>query len=160
MPWKQSLKGSPFERLQLFFGRDHQRHFEVQVIALTSTHRPPRAVAIFHETTELRYLLTVRQAFVANASWELDKPLKAIKDRLNNLVPSVPADPPEVREHIISIHNEIIRLCLLVSDMLDLAKLDVQEKGNKNYERVMIKETLKSAVRDDQGSGPREKYPS
>jgi two-component system phosphate regulon sensor histidine kinase PhoR len=138
------LKGDPFQRLQFFFGRDHQRHFEVQVIALTSTHHSPRAVAIFHETTELRYLLTVRQAFVANASWELDKPLMAIKDRLDNLVPVIPGDLPEVRQNIASIHTEVKRLCLLVSDMLDLAKLDVQEKGNKNYERVTIQETLKT----------------
>jgi len=45
------LKGDPFQRLELTFGRDLQRHFEVQVVALTSKHRSPRAVAIFHETT-------------------------------------------------------------------------------------------------------------
>lgn len=138
------LRGDPFQRLQFFFGRDHQRHFEVQVIALTSTHHSPRVVAIFHETTELRYLLKVRQAFVANASWELDKPLMAIKDRLDNLVPVIPDDLPQVRQNMAVIHTEVKRLCLLVSDMLDLAKLDVQEKGNKNYERVMIKETLET----------------
>lgn len=138
------LKGDPFQRLQFFFGRDHQRHFEVQVIALTSTHHPPRAVAIFHETTELRYLLTVRQAFVANASWELDKPLMAVKRWLDSLVPIIPDDLPEIRQNIALIHTEVNRLCLLVSDMLDLAKLDVQEKGNKNYERVLVKETLKT----------------
>jgi two-component system, OmpR family, phosphate regulon sensor histidine kinase PhoR len=138
------LKGDPFQRMQFFFGRDLQRHFEVQVLALTSTHRPPRAVAIFHETTELRYLLKVRQAFVANASWELDNPLKAINGRLDNLLPMIPADLPEVRQNITSIHTEVKRLCLLVSDMLDLAKLDVQEKGNKNYGRVIIQELLRT----------------
>lgn len=136
------LKGNPFQRLQLFFGRDHQRHFEVQVIALTSTHRPPRAVAIFHETTELHYLLTVRQAFVANASWELDKPLMVIRDRLDNLLSMVPNDLSEVRQTIAAIQIEVKRICLLVSDMLELAKLDVLEKGKKNYERIGIKELL------------------
>jgi two-component system, OmpR family, phosphate regulon sensor histidine kinase PhoR len=134
------LKGDPFQRVQLSFGRDLQRHFEVQVIALTSTHRPPRAVAIFHETTELRYLLKVRQAFVANASWELDKPLLAIDHQLNTVLPLIPADFPEVQQNLTSIHKEVKRLCLLLSDMLVLAKLDVQEKGNKNYERVEVKE--------------------
>ncbi len=137
------LNGNPFQRVQLSFGRDLQRHFEVQVIALTSTHRPPRAVAIFHETTELRYLLKVRQAFVANASWELDKPLMAIDDRLNTVLPLIPADLPEVQRNLTSIHKEVKRLCLLLSDMLVLAKLDVQEKGNKNYERVIVKEIIR-----------------
>jgi two-component system, OmpR family, phosphate regulon sensor histidine kinase PhoR len=140
------LKGDPFQRIQFFFGRDFQRHFEVQVIALTSAHRPPRAVAIFHETTELRYLLNVRQAFVANASWELDRPLTDIKRRLDNLLPMIPNELPEVQQTISSIHGGVKRLCLLVSDMLDLAKLDVQEKVKKNYERVGIKELLKTIV--------------
>ncbi len=141
------LKGDPFRRMQLFFGHDLQRHFEVQVVALTSNHRPPRAVAIFHDTTELHYLLRVRHDFVANASYELGAPLNTINAQLNDLLPSVPADPPEVRERLISINKEIIRLSLLISDMLDLANLDVQEKSKKNYERVMVKEILESAVK-------------
>jgi two-component system phosphate regulon sensor histidine kinase PhoR len=138
------LKGDSFQRMQFSFGRDLQRHFEVQVIALTSTHRSPRAVAIFHETTELRYLLKVRQAFVANASWELDKPLLDVNSRLDTLLPIIPADFPEIRQNILSIHTQVKRLRLLVSDMLDLAKLDVQEKGHKNYGRVVIQEILKT----------------
>jgi len=141
------LKGDPFQRVQLSFGRDLLRHFEVQVVALTSTHRPPRAVAIFHETTELRYLLKVRQTFVANASWELGTPLTSIDQRLSTLLPLVPENLPEVRQVITSIHKDVRRLCLLVSDMLDLAKLDVQEKSKMNFERVIVKEILESAVK-------------
>ncbi len=142
--------------MQLFFGHDLQRHFEVQVVALTSNHRPPRAVAIFHDTTELHYLLRVRHDFVANASYELSTPLNTINGQLNALLPSVPVDPPEVRERLISINKEIIRLSLLISDMLDLANLDVQQKSKKNFERVLVKEILESAVKDGQGSSPGE----
>jgi two-component system, OmpR family, phosphate regulon sensor histidine kinase PhoR len=140
------LKGAPFRQMQLFFGHDLQRHFEVQVVALTSNHRPPRAVAIFHDTTELQYLLRVRHDFVANASYELGSPLNKINGQLNALLPSIPADSPETRERLISINKEIIRLSLLISDMLDLAKLDVQEKSKKAFERVMVKEILENAV--------------
>jgi two-component system phosphate regulon sensor histidine kinase PhoR len=131
--------------LPISFGRDTQRHFEVQVVALTSPLRQPRAVALFRETTELRYLLKIRQTFVANASWELDKPLMAMNSRLESLLPMIPADLTEVRQNITSIHKEVKRLCLLVSDMLDLAKLDVQEQGGKNFERVVVKEILRTA---------------
>ena len=141
------LKGAPFQRVHLSFGRDILRHFEVQVVALTSTQRPPRAVAIFHDTTELRFLLKVRQAFVANASWELDKPLFSINERLDTLLPLIPNDLPEVRQIITSIHREVKRLCLLVSDMLDLAKLDVQEKATMYFERVMVKDILETALK-------------
>jgi two-component system phosphate regulon sensor histidine kinase PhoR len=141
------LKGAPFERVHLSIGRDILRHFEVQVVALTSTQRPPRAVAIFHDTTELRFLLKVRQAFVANASWELDKPLFSINERLETLLPLIPDDLPEIQQIITSIHREVKRLCLLVSDMLDLAKLDVQEKASIYYDKVVVKDILESAVK-------------
>jgi two-component system phosphate regulon sensor histidine kinase PhoR len=141
------LNGDPFQRMQFFFGRDLQRHFEVQVVALTSTHRPPRAVAIFHDTTELQYLLRVRHDFVANASYEFGTPLDTINGQLNTLLPLVPADPPEVRERLILIKKEINRLSQLISDMLDMAKLDVQEKSKMNFERVMVKEILESAIK-------------
>jgi two-component system phosphate regulon sensor histidine kinase PhoR len=68
----------------------------------------------------------------------------AINGRLDTLLPMIPADLPEVRRNIASIQTQVKRLCLLVSDMLDLARLDVQEKGNKNYGRVVIKEILKT----------------
>jgi len=141
------LKGAPFQRVHISFGRDILRHFEVQVVALTSTQRPLRAVAIFHDTTELRFLLKVRQAFVANASWELDNPLFSINQRLSTLLPLIPNDLPEIRQNITSIHREVKRLCLLVSDMLDLTKLDIQEKASIYYERVVVKDILESAVK-------------
>ncbi|MEW6184149.1 MAG: ATP-binding protein [Thermodesulfobacteriota bacterium] len=149
------LKGDPFQKLQLSFGRETPRNFEVQVVALSSPRRQPRAVALFHETTELRYLLTVRQTFVANASWELDKPLTAMNRRLEALLPRVPENLTEVRQELTSVHKEIKRLCLLVSDLLDLAKLDVQEQGGRVFERVAVKEVIKSTKEmiDKQASG-------
>jgi two-component system phosphate regulon sensor histidine kinase PhoR len=149
------LKGDPFQKLHLSFGREAPRNFEVQVVALSSPRRQPRAVALFHETTELSYLLKVRQTFVANASWELDKPLTAMNQRLETLMPRVPENLTEVRQELISIHKEIKRLCLLVSDMLDLAKLDVLDQGGRVFERVAVQEVLKSAKEmiDKQASG-------
>ncbi|MBA4395021.1 MAG: hypothetical protein C0407_15830, partial [Desulfobacca sp.] len=140
------LKGDPFQRVQFTLGRDLQRHFEVQVVALSSPHHALRAVALFHETTELRYLLKVRQAFVANASWELGKPLTAIDERFDTLLPLLSADSPEVQQGLIVIQKEVKRLNLLVSDLLELAKLDVQEKARMNFERVRIKGILGKAL--------------
>jgi two-component system phosphate regulon sensor histidine kinase PhoR len=140
------LKGDPFQRLQITFGRDLQRYFEVQVVALSSPHRPPRAVALFHETTELRYLLKVRQAFVANASWELGTPLTSINGQLDTLLPLVSTDSPEVHQRLTAIQKEVKRLNLLVADMLELAKLDVQEKAKMNFERVRVREILETGL--------------
>jgi two-component system, OmpR family, phosphate regulon sensor histidine kinase PhoR len=149
------LKGDPFQRLQITFGRDLQRYFEVQVVALSSAHRPLRAVALFHETTELRYLLKVRQAFVANTSWELGTPLTSINGQLDILLPLISADSPEVHQGLTAIQKEVKRLNLLVADMLELAKLDVQEKAKMNFERVKVREILETTLEmvKDQAQG-------
>jgi len=140
------LRGDPFQRLQVTFGRDLLRYFEVQVVSLSSAHHPLRAVALFHETTELRYLLKVRQAFVANASWELGTPLTSITGQLDTLLPLVSTDSPEVHQGLTAIRKEVKRLNLLVADMLELAKLDVQEKAKMNFERVKVREILETAL--------------
>lgn len=139
------LKGNPFKRLQLTFGRNLPRHFEVQVVPLTLNYLHPRAVAIFHDTTELQYLLKVRQDFVANASHELRTPLTSINGYVETLLSMVPPEPPEIKRFLSIMQKNVKRMNFLVSDLLDLAKLDVQEKSKITLEQVPVKEVLEAA---------------
>ena len=139
------LKGNPFKRLQLTFGRNLPRYFEVQVVPLTLNYRHPRAVAIFHDTTELQYLLKVRQDFVANASHELRTPLTSINGYVETLLSIAPSEPPEIKRFLSIMQKNVKRMNFLVSDLLDLAKLDVQEKSKITPGQVPVKEVLESA---------------
>lgn len=140
------LKGALLQRLNFTYGREVPRNFDVQVVALASSQRPLRAVALFHENTELRHLLKVRQTFVANASWELGTPLTSLGNQLDALLPSVPDESPDLRQGLQKIRNEVTRLNLLVSDLVDLAKLDAQEKSKIHYATIPVKEVLSAAV--------------
>ncbi|MGC1403900.1 MAG: ATP-binding protein, partial [Thermodesulfobacteriota bacterium] len=140
------MKGDPFQRLQLTVGRAPQRHFEVQVIPLTFSDRRRRAVAILHETTELRHLLKVRQDFVANASHELRTPLTSISGYVETLLSLSPKDPPELQRFLSIIQRNVRRMNLLVSDLLDLAKLDAKELTETNLKKVRVEEVLNTAV--------------
>jgi two-component system phosphate regulon sensor histidine kinase PhoR len=146
------MMGDPFQRLQLAFGRAPQRHFEVQVIPLTFSDRHRRAVAILHETTELRHLLKVRQDFVANASHELRTPLTSISGYVETLLSLAPGDPPELQRFLSVIQKNVRRMNLLVSDLLDLAKLDAKELTETTLKKVRVEEVLNTAVQmvDDQ----------
>ena len=106
-------------------------HFEVQIAALAPAHRSRRAVALFHDTTKLQYLLKVRQDFVANASHELRTPLTSINGYVETLLSLAPEDPPEIKRFLSVIQKNVKQMSFLVSDLLDLAKLDVQEKTKK-----------------------------
>jgi two-component system phosphate regulon sensor histidine kinase PhoR len=120
-------------------------HFDVQVVALLPGERSHRAVALFHDTTRLQYLLKVRQDFVANASHELRTPLTSIGGYVETLFPLVSSDPPEVQRFLSIIQKNVKQMNFLVSDLLDLAKLDVQEKLDNKQEKVMVKEILETA---------------
>ena len=139
------MKGDPFQRLQLTIGRTPQRHFEVQVIPLTFSDHHRLAVAILHETTELRYLLKVRQDFVANASHELRTPLTSVSGYVETLLSIAPADPPELQRFLTIIQKNVKRMTLLVSDLLDLAKLDAKELTGLNLKKVNVEKILMTA---------------
>ena len=92
------LQGEPFHRLQLSLGWDSPRFFEVQIVPLISVHLPQGAVVIFHDITDLKHLLKVRQDFVANASHELRTPLTAINGALETLLDHSSRDGPGCRQ--------------------------------------------------------------
>lgn len=146
------MKGDPFRRVQLTVGRAPQRHFEVQVVPLTFSDRHRRAVAILHETTELRHLLKVRQDFVANASHELRTPLTSIMGYVETLFSLAPDEPPEIQRFLSIIQKNVRRMNLLVSDLLDLAKLDAKELTDGNLKKIRVEEIVTTAVQmvDDQ----------
>jgi len=140
------LQGNPFKRLHLPVGHDFPRYFEVHVVPLTSIPHHRRVVALFHETTELEHLLKVRQDFVANASHELRTPLTSISGYMETLLSLTPADPPEFQRFLSIIQKNVKRLNLLVSDLLDLAKLDAKEIYGINFKKVGVVEILNTAV--------------
>jgi two-component system, OmpR family, phosphate regulon sensor histidine kinase PhoR len=140
------LAGDSFHKLQLSYGRNFQRHFEVHVVALTSAGRPRRVVVLFHDTTELQHLLKVRQDFVANASHELRTPLTSIGGYVETILSLAPNEPPEIRRFLSIIQKNVTRMNLLVSDLLDLAKLDSQETPDLNLKPVKIKNVLQTAL--------------
>ena len=80
-------------------------------------------VAVFHDITALRRVETVRRDFVSNVSHELRTPLTALSGYAESL-----SDPglstAEVREHAAVIRRHVERLAALVSDLLELARLE------------------------------------
>ena len=82
-----------------------------------------RAVAVFHDMTEVRRLETVRRDFVANVSHELKTPLTAIRGFAETLLSSdLPADDARGHLEIILRHSE--RLSRLVDDLLELSRIE------------------------------------
>jgi two-component system, OmpR family, phosphate regulon sensor histidine kinase PhoR len=100
------------------------RHFDVHVAPILQDGVGIGAVAVFYDITELRELERVRKDFVANVSHELRTPLTAIKGCADTLADGALADPEAAERFVRTIINHSNRLENLLSDLLDLSRLE------------------------------------
>jgi len=101
------------------------------------TRRSLGAIAIFHDITELRQIDKMRHDFVANVSHELRTPLASLKLMVETLLDGALEDEEASKNFLEKIYLETDRLARLVSDLLDLSKID--SGGLKlNYRQVSL----------------------
>lgn len=84
-------------------------------------------IAIFHEITQVRQIEKMRRDFVANVSHELRTPLSAINGYAETLLDGAIEDKTVAKDFVSIIFNHSKRLANLVSDLLDLSKLESAE---------------------------------
>ena len=84
------------------------------------------AVAVFHDMTEYKRIGKVRMDFVANASHELKTPLTSVRGYLSPIRESC-GDKPDLKEVFQVVENNLDRLERLISDLLELSKIESME---------------------------------
>jgi len=89
----------------------------------------PRAgtVAVLHDVTELMQLEKMRRDFVANASHELRTPLAAIHGFAETLLGNPSLDEADRRAYLEVIDRHSKRLAAIVTDLLELSKIESRE---------------------------------
>jgi len=83
------------------------------------------AVGVFHDVTALKRLDAVRRDFVANVSHELQTPLAALAGWAEALADD-DGDDEDRYAGIAAIRRQVGRLSALVSDLLDLSRLEAE----------------------------------
>jgi two-component system, OmpR family, phosphate regulon sensor histidine kinase PhoR len=79
---------------------------------------------IFHNLTRMRKLETIRQDFISNISHELRTPLASLKALTETLQETALDDPPAARRFIERIETEVDSLSLIVSELLELSRIE------------------------------------
>jgi len=90
---------------------------------------------VVRDVTDARRLDAVRRDFVANASHELKTPVASIRAAAETLRDGAIDDPPAARRFTEQLDKEALRLSRIVSDLLDLSRL---ETGSDLQERVRM----------------------
>jgi len=104
-----------------------------RVLALTSMMRESgRTVIVLRDMTEIRHLERVRQDFVANVSHELRTPVSVLRATAETLLGGALDDPARSREFLGAIERNSERLSRLISDLLDISRI---EAGTVHIER-------------------------
>ena len=81
-------------------------------------------VLVAHDITEDRRYDTLRREFVANVSHELRTPLSVIQGYAETLLEGAWKDEKSAQEFLVIIDKNVRRLSSIVSDLLDLSKLE------------------------------------
>ena len=82
------------------------------------------AILVLHDVTALHRLETIRRDFVANASHELRTPVSVISANAETLRAGALSDPDTAPTLIDAIHRNAVRLTSLITDLLDLSRLE------------------------------------
>jgi len=92
-------------------------------------------VAVIGDVTKLRRLETMRKDFVANVSHELRTPMTSITGFIETLLDGALEDKEIAKKFLTIIHQESERLNYLISDLLDISRL---ESGQTELKKTMI----------------------
>lgn len=82
------------------------------------------AVGILQDVTEVRHLEQMRRDFVANVSHELRTPMTSIQGFVEALIDGLAEDKESQDRYLRVILDEAVRLNRLVSDLLELSRLE------------------------------------
>lgn len=103
------------------------------------------AVAVIQDITELEKVERLRQQVVANVSHELRTPLTIIKGYAEALEDGVIESPEEQRSYLAAIREESDRLNRLVTELLDLSRIQTGQM-QLNLRELSMREVATEAV--------------
>lgn len=134
--WKTNLRGK-------------KRVFQLSLVPISAEAEVTGVLCVFHDITTLQDLHERQVDFVANASHELATPLTAIKGFTETLLDGALANRELSEKFLGIIHSEAERMQRLVSDLLQLAKLDSSEYRNHvQIEPVALQPFIESVVKE------------
>lgn len=116
----------PPGRATIHVGPLEGRHLEVTACTFPADGPPEGLILVAHDTTQSVQYQELRKEFVANVSHELRTPLSIIKGFAETLRDGAMNDPPRAEQFLATIEKHADQLTNLVSDLLELSRLDSQ----------------------------------
>jgi two-component system phosphate regulon sensor histidine kinase PhoR len=126
-------------------GPIRNRHLDISVYPWPATGSAEGLVIVAHDATESVRYQELRKEFVANVSHELRTPLTLIKGFVETLRDGALFDGVKGPEFLATIEKHVDQLTNLVSDLLELSRLESRE-GLPRMARVDVTFTLEKVL--------------
>ncbi|WP_147803415.1 two-component system histidine kinase PnpS [Alkalicoccus halolimnae] len=126
----------PLQRQMRWPAGIYMKHFDVHGAPIIGQDEKLKdIVLVFHDITELKKLEQTRKDFVANVSHELKTPVTSLKGFTETLLDGAMHDEDLREKFLTIIAKESERLEVLISDLLELSRIE-GEHFNLNWEEV------------------------
>ena len=128
---------------------DEERIYQVQTATVNSEEQGViGVVAIFNDITEIRGIERMKTAFVSTVSHELRTPLTSIKGFISTLLQDVDGfyDKDTVHEFYTIIDQECDRLTRLISDLLNVSRIEAGRALDLNPQPVQVSDIVDKVV--------------
>lgn len=129
--------------------KDAERIYQVQTANVKSEDQSNIGiVAIFNDITEIRSIERMKTAFVSTVSHELRTPLTSIKGFISTLLQDTEGfyDPETVHEFYTIIDQECDRLTRLISDLLNVSRIEAGRALDLSPVPVTIPDIVEKVV--------------
>jgi two-component system, OmpR family, phosphate regulon sensor histidine kinase PhoR len=102
-----------------------------------------QALLVLRDVTESRRVEAMRRDFVADASHELKTPVASIRATAETVRTAIEEDPTAAVRFADRLHRESVRLARIISDLLDLSRLETERA---EFEAVRLDEIVEEEV--------------
>ncbi|GGA51752.1 PAS domain-containing sensor histidine kinase [Kroppenstedtia guangzhouensis] len=132
------------EEIHLYF--PEERIMEARLTPIWEERGGTGVMAVIHEITAIRRLEKMRTEFVANVSHELKTPVTSLRGFAETLLDGAAEDPDMRKEFLEIIQTESLRLERLITDLLDLSKIESRNMP-LDIQSIDIGELLRSTAK-------------
>lgn len=139
----QALESRRREVIQL--NPTPRRHLEITLSVYPADGAIQGLILVVHDISQSRRYEELRKEFVANVSHELRTPLSVIKGFVETLRDGALAEPTRARQYLATIEKHTDQLSNLVSDLLELSRLESQP-GPMRTTRLDVSSVLHRAI--------------
>jgi two-component system, OmpR family, phosphate regulon sensor histidine kinase PhoR len=108
-----------------------------------------QVLLVLRDVTEFRRVEAMRRDFVADASHELKTPVASIRATAETVRTAIDEDPAAAARFADRLHRESVRLARIVSDLLDLSRLETERPGLEPVRLDRVVEEEAARLRDE-----------